>query len=343
MKHLFILSLLCISLSSKAQYKFYSDSNYNQIFTLLTGATPLVPGIVWDDPDFSAPLGFMFHMFNDSSDMIYNSENFSLGSQLSLHPVPFGTDSVISAIIPLGSDFVDRGTGSATSISPISYRTDGIAPNRIFKMEWRNAGFYDAFSAGDTDDSLDLQLWLYEGSDIVESRIGTVNFVSAPLTLWLSNDGPFIGIADTLNFTSTGITAAKGYFLSGAITNPLLDSFVVFGGVSGVIPGMIGNPVSGMVFRFIPYKKPNGNVGYETLVSYAKPSFNYFQEAHLLEIELFENSIASYDIISMNGSIIQQGKINQGKNKLDVSKLSSGVFMVRLKQNNQFYNYKFAK
>ncbi len=342
MKNISLLIVLFLSCTAQAQYKYYSDSAYNQTFSLLSGATQVIPGEVWDDPDFSAPIGFMFHMFNDSSDMIYNSENFSLGSQLSLHPVSVSIDTVISAIIPLGSDLVDRGTGTLTSISPITYRTDGVAPNRIFKMQWKNAGFYEPFGAGDTDDSLDFQLWLYEGSDMIESRFGTANLVSAPLDLWQSADGPFIGIVDTLIINMSGATAVKGYNFSGPITNPGLDSFVNLFATTGFFPGMIGNPSSGMVFRFIPKKKISGNVGYETLVSYAEPSFNYFQEAHLLEIELYEHRVATYDIISMNGSIIQQGKISQGKNKLDVSKLSSGVFMIRLKQNNQYYNYKFA-
>lgn len=341
MKNLVAIMLIIGSFSSEAQIKYYKDSSFNQSFNLLSGSTQLIPGVVWDDPDFSAPIGFMFHMFNDSSNTFYSSSDFGTGCQLTLHPVVFGADSVYSVIMALGSDLIDRGDGTSISQSAISYKTEGTAPNRIFKIEWKRAGFFNPFQSGDTDDSLDLQLWLYEGSNIIETRIGNANLVSTPIDLWESNDGPFIGIADTLAFSITGVNAVKGYNFKGPITNPSLDSFTNLGALTS-LPGMIGTPTSGMVFRFIPRTNNGVNVGYETIVTYVEPSFNYLKESQVMNIEYYQDSEASYEIVSSNGGIIQKGTLQKGKNKIQVNEMPSGLYILRMQMKQSSYHYKFT-
>lgn len=339
---LFIIACFIVH-QAQAQYKYYKDSSYTQSFSLLSGATDVIPGTIWDDNDFSAPIGFMFHMFQDSSTMIYNDEDISLGCQLSLHPIQPTDDTFYSVIMPLGSDLIDRGYNGTSSLSPISYKTDGVAPNRIFKMQWMSAGFYEPVTAGGSNvDSIDFQLWLYEGSDIIETRFGTMNLTAPELDLWQSADGPFIGIADTMFYSTIGIDAKKGYYFAGAIANPNIDSFTVFAGITSLL-GLSGSPVSGMVFRFIPKKEDGVVSSYQTEIQLSKPQCNYHPQREELSIQVFEQKKFTYEIITLLGNTVSAGHASYGKNYISTANLPKGIYVAKITNDKYVGTYKFSK
>jgi hypothetical protein len=75
------------------------------------------------------------------------------------------------ALINIGmfEDLCDRGIGTDTSQSPISWKIKHHWGGRILKIEWGNAGFFEDWSYhGICHRHLQFQLWLYEKDSRVE-------------------------------------------------------------------------------------------------------------------------------------------------------------------------------
>ncbi|WP_264565884.1 LamG-like jellyroll fold domain-containing protein [Flavobacterium sp. N3904] len=95
------------------------------------------------------------------------------------------------------------------------YVTTGVAPNRIFKLEW----YKEKWDYQNTGDVLSFQVWLYEGSNRIEY---IYNQGAAAVT----NGSATIGIYDansnylTLNSSGTNPTAQSGTFTSTIATKP---------------------------------------------------------------------------------------------------------------------------
>lgn len=71
--------------------------------------------------------------------------------------------------IGMFEDLCDRGIGTDTSQSPISWKMARRRGKRILKVEWVNAGYFEDWSyRGFCDRHLHFQLWLYEKDSRVE-------------------------------------------------------------------------------------------------------------------------------------------------------------------------------
>lgn len=107
-------------------------------------------------------------------------------------------------------------------ISKISYALEGETPNRIAKIQFKNAGF-----VGDEShiDKLNFQIWMHEDGKRVEVVFGPVQ--GSPMLALNGAYGPFIGIGNQ--------------FLRGTPQAPLLGSQDY---------GLNGMPQEGMVYRF---------------------------------------------------------------------------------------------
>jgi hypothetical protein len=339
-KLLLIIAVL-FTANTFAQSKFYKDSTFTQAFSLLSGSTSVNNGQYWDDPDYTIPIGFNFHFFKDSTTNLYMNSILGPGGVLSTKPIT-QTTTFASMIIASASDLQDKDTSTNSSFSPLSYVLTGVAPNRIFKMQWKNAGFYNPISNGVLNDSMDLQLWLHETTDRIDIRFGTVNLVSTFLDLYDGGTGPLVAIVDSFDLTS-GIPM-KNYSFKNQINNPTLDSITnIF--TTTPLPGMIGNPTSGMVFSFIPKKPTNGgSVGYSSIVSKVNNDILYFHQTQQVKIDIYNDiKNASYQIIDISGKIISQKSILKNKTLIDMSSFTNGMYIIQCKNNHESFNYKIVK
>ena len=134
-QHLLFLCFL-FAQSIHAQDFPYDFSVEQGVYTPLQNAISANNGMVWDDPSIEAPLGFDFQFFGQTASTLY----WYGGTAFNVFGLPANTTPLI---IAYGSDLIDRGYDVGISQSPISYKTEGSPGNRIFKMEWSNAGFYD--------------------------------------------------------------------------------------------------------------------------------------------------------------------------------------------------------
>ena len=290
----------------------------------------------WDAPDYAIPIGFMFHFFNDSTTNLYLTPEGGSDAVVNIHPLLFSTP-YNSCIIAHGSNFIDKDTSGVTSASPISYSLSGIAPSRIFKLEWKNAGFAFGVDA----DSINLQLWIYETSDIIEMRFGVGNYVSSITDLYNDAPGPWVGLADSIDRNASNISARMFYQLKGPVSSPTLDSSTVLDPLLPV--GMTGNPTSGSVYRFYPKVKTTGGVGYNTYSTIVSSEINYFSDRSELRIDIFSDDKFNFQVLDMNGNILFCDAIQKGRKIINTNNLASGIFILKLFSAKENIAFKFVR
>lgn len=222
----------------------------NDTYTPLTGGTNITGGLTWDDPSFNIPIGFPFTLFGNTIDSILLEglgATFTILDMASLMEVHF--------LLATHIDLIDRGVVAAGGVdmpgsqSPIVYTTVGTAPNRIFKMEWQNAGLYNEWGVfTTTNDFINLQYWLYEGSNNIEVRFGPASTGNgASYDIYDGQAGHWIGAAGAVNL-NTFIAEEGLYSLNGTAVNPTL-SFIDNFNFTNTPPTLTDSIPSGMVYR----------------------------------------------------------------------------------------------
>lgn len=336
-KLLFLFCLLSPSILF-AQYTFYKDSSYNQSFNLLSGSNSVNNGHFWDDTSVAIPIGFTFKLFSESTDTLYLSKYVGFGAYLNMHPVSSSTPFV-TGIIATGSDLQDRDTSGNGSFSPISYSLSGTSPSRVFKLEWKNAGFFKPIDAGTSwDDSLDLQLWLFEGNNNVEVHFGNGNYNSPAYDLYNGAQGPWVAIYDKAN---VNMNARIYYSFKDSVQSPTLDSFSNLSSLA-LPPGMIGNPVAGSVYRFSPIASAIGT-GYTIVNSVASNEVNYFNEKNELRIDIYNEDQFHYAIMDIQGHVLLNGAMSKGRKNISTTGLSKGMYILHLNSSNENNTFKFIR
>lgn len=197
----------------------YTFSVSTNSYSALSNAT-VVSSAGWQSFDMytDIPLGFTFTYWN---------ENYTSITMLA--------DGRISFSNFQGGENINLLTGEIsehkTLNSDISYITEGTAPDRIFKIQVQNAGF-----TNDATESayLNYQIWLYEGSNVLEFRHGSSGNISNSLYIL---GGPYYGL--------TNQEADSFYCLEGNSANPTL----LFNSPPQVVTSF---PSSGLTYVFTP-------------------------------------------------------------------------------------------
>jgi hypothetical protein len=206
------------------------------------------------------------------------------------------------------AELVERTTGGASNIS---IAITGTAPNRIYKVQTKNAGFESDASG---TEYANVQLWLYEGSNVVEIHFGASN---ASAATYNPLPGPTVGLfKDQTAFVS----------LSGPAANPSASS-------SMASLGITGTPTSGQVYRFAPVVAGLNDISNNLSgMIYPNPSTGTinFKSA-------FDISSGTFEIVNSLGQMVYQNKLDAVKNETQQinAQLSPGIYFVRLSANGQ--------
>lgn len=287
------------------QFETYFLSKSNEAYQFLTDDIPLSNGRVWDDPSFVVPIGFEFQLFESTVDSLYFLPGF--GGMLTTKPnFMLEYDKSISVF---DLDLIDRGFFNDTSLSPISYKVEGNVGSRIFKLQWKNAGFYGEYeSFGTLNDSVNFQLWLYEGTNHIQVRIGPRR-VSNPQANYQGETGAIVGL-----LKKNTNAKDEGFFAQGPSNNPS----IVFERAA-----LTGTPVNGVVYTF-SYRALNvnqpGGLHMNMLQVYPNPG------KQLLFINSQYLGLLPYQLVDLSGKVILQGSLQAGANQLDLAQLSAGVY-----------------
>lgn len=261
-RYTFFLLTFCSILNLSSQELPYTlVPNTSVEYAPLTNATALDTDGPWDDPQLEIPIGFEVALFGDLFDTFYL--NGFVGGFL----MSDATESPV--IVPYGEDLTDRGYGTDQSLSPIVYKVDGTAPNRIFKIEWQNAGFFNEVINGSSESFVNFQLWIYETSGIIEFCYGPSNIASNDI--FDTGSGPSVGFLQSANLSTLEIE--NGWFLTGEASAPEISPTAAD---PVTLIGLNQTPASGQLYNFQPL-----NVS------------AVHQEELAVEIELYPNPVVN--------------------------------------------------
>ncbi len=267
--------MLLTSVFANAQR--YEFTELSEEYTNLEMSEELTVGAdaIWDDPQFVVPIGFEFTLMDSVVNHVIISEERE-GSEVYLtsNPEDSGLDRPYISVY--GNDLIDLGDYDEVHLPPISFLTEGAIENRIFKLEWENftlTTFSEEESVEDRQQG-NIQLWLYENSNVVEIHNGVSSFTTTAYDL----GGPQIGIG----------------YLSGE--DEILESFHIFVGEVDALTldyGTIeidfvddgkpfsGVPADGAVYRFSPLEEISGVDEFadehSALIIYPNPTKNQIQ------------------------------------------------------------------
>lgn len=285
----------------------YTFNLQTAAYTPLTGAISLNNNTIWDDPSFTIPMPFGFTVQGEQVDSLLLD---GLGGNL----VGIRNGSAIVTIVaPFDADLIDRGYDSSISLSPISYRVDGSAGNRILKVEWKEAGSFAEYadSGGVLSMYISFQAWIYEGSNIIEYRYGA-NTINNPVLFYDGENGAFIGTAIV-----DGASAIPN-LLNGSAASPTL---------SLTLSAINGTPASGTVYRFTPIGG-SSSVSENSLAQKISAWPNPVTD--VLNLELKNEQQARIALYNLQGQKVKQQLLTESRSSLDLSDLPAGAYLIRM-------------
>jgi len=310
MKKTTLILLLLLSLSIQAQN--YTFSNLTGTYSNLTGTTSISNGEIWDDPEYDLVLPFQF-VINGVSNSNFKVYDSTIVLQTG--------GPIYQVIAPLGNDLIDRGDGGTTSLSPISYKIDGAVGSRIAKIEFQNCGSFD-------DDTLamfvNFQIWLYEGSNIIELRYGPSS-VTDDFIFYGTDTGAIIGFAGS----DIDDNLSNTHLLTGLASNPTLSTDNSFVNVTGT-------PAPNTIYRFTPTSLNNSEINSSLVTLYPNPFNDY------VVIEGLKSNF-SYDIYNVSGKLIQSNQDATSGTVIDTKSFESGIYILKIVSENESIVKKIIK
>jgi hypothetical protein len=202
----------------------------------------------------------------------------------------------------MGDDLSSRGA----NMSEVSYKVEGTSPNRIFKLQFFNTSLKS--SAPLINDSINIQVWIYETSNIIEFRYGAG---TVGVDDW-SDAGPFTALLNPVNPTPP----TSFMFIEGSTTNPTVNTNDANNATS-----LMGLPASGTIYRFTPSQFKSG-------INSTSVKINVIQNKISLPANV---EVKQINIINMNGQVVQTGA---NAESIDLSSLPHGVYMVNVQTND---------
>ncbi len=273
----------------------------------------------WDDPEFSVPLGFTFSFLGNE---IESLDQIGLGSLM------FGMASsqapLFCGLMPVGFDLADRGiAGEAPSL--IRYQTTGNPGDRVFAIEWFNAGLYEEIFESDTVpvSSLNFQIWLYENDYSIEYRFGSM--------MYPAFDPVFDSQIITSIFLDYNFSSNQGNILT-LSGHPAFCFLENINSSEDLGLYSLSYYVNAMVYRFEPTSTPF-NVDDNNLVSYSiypNPSSNKLT-IEFGNLKGVETKIQLYDSSS---KLVFETQSNSTI-MIDVSGFSKGLYSLELSTDEQ--------
>ncbi|WP_026452619.1 T9SS type A sorting domain-containing protein [Aequorivita capsosiphonis] len=308
-----------VLINAQSVYEFQTE---NIAYQNLVESTSLNNGDVWDDPAYTISLGFDFILGGITYNTIYFPAD-GLGAELTTFPaLEFGTTAVI---VPIGQDMVDLGETTGVSLSPISYKIEGSAGNKILKIQWSNAGFYDDSFASDF---MNFQVWFFEGSNVIEFHYGSSQ-IDNPFESYEEEAGPMVAFAPLFN-NDDSVFIQNAYLLTGDPANP---SVVILEGDDNAEGSLNGNIPTGTVYRFTPESLSTEDYSKADFQIYPNPTSDY------LNIRTQSNDF-TFRIYNALGQKTNTTKV---ENEIDVSNLSNGIYFIRIESETGSTTKKFIK
>jgi hypothetical protein len=305
-----ILCTACLLFGLVAYGQSYVFSTFTAGYSELTDPTVFTDEEEWDDPTISINMPFDFQIGNTDIPVLLQ---IGYGAEWG------GLTGLTGSIFGYYPDLIAAPGGKGSSISEIGWKTEGAAGNRILKIQYKDAAFYNEVAGiGTADNWINFQIWLYEADNAIEFRFGTSNILDADL-VYDDLPGPPIYIAGDINLTNGNLSF--GHILTGNPASPELESLSNYDDVGGE-QSLNGTPASGRVYRFAP-----GTVGVNQVQAENFSIYPTLAE-NVITLRGDINPGAAYHIFSLDGRILNAGVLSS--NTLDVSSLASGTYLLQI-------------
>lgn len=325
-KLLLTLTTLLGIINVQAQSGYTFSYSTGATYTSLTAGTNISAGVIWDDENWAIPMGFNLNIGGTTmSDFIIFNNEF----------MP-ATDSAgsVNCFIPLsGTDWADRGLLSGTPSSPIRYQVSGTTPNRIFKLEYFNAGFSDEYTDFHTmNDSVNYQVWIYETTGVVEYHYGD-SYESHSGAAYIFG-GPLSGYMKNVDLDLLTVDMAYG-----VKNNPVAPDFDSSSTLFS-LPSLNSIPPKGTVYRYTPVSGGTG-IGDPALAAQFQV---YPSRANTtVQVRNSNNLQGTIAIYTITGSLLQHDIPLQANNTINVSNLSPALYLLRVNTPSGTAVYRFTK
>ena len=312
-----LVVLLNISAKALAPFRYTFKDTTVSYTPLPANATSVNGTHIWDEEIFINSMPFTWVLDSTNQLTKCNLFLYSSGVYNNLNS-SFLTGFTFGLV-----DLPDRGNiDSVASRSSIRYLVTGATPNRIFKLEIANAGFYTELDLyGTLNDSVNLQLWIYEGSNVVEIHYGSsqISHFNDYFDLGNGSSSVIIGLLHQISQTSQSGTF---YYLTGAPASISVQSVSFPNTPSN---GLAAWPANGKVFRFTPKVKP-ASISDLTALGNVKVYPNPASTSLHLEGVAAGTKATMY---SMLGQPVLQTVVT-GNQTLDIATLPAGVYKLVL-------------
>jgi hypothetical protein len=205
------------------------------------------------------------------------------------------------------------------AVSPISYQLEGPPGNAVFKLEWKNVGFYGEWNATNSYyNTTNFQLWIYQNTGVIEFRYGP-NTIKSGSVLHFFGTGPLVLLGQNVAFDGSGWEGL--WALGGDPQNPTITPIP-----SGQQPlaeqSLTGEPESGTVYRFAPVV-----IGTQETLPIIQLSVWPSPANRELNITTLRG--ANYSIYNMQGQIMWSHTASSTQMQIDISSWPAGSYSVK--------------
>lgn len=305
-KNYILLVLFLMILQTNAQ-SFYTLTTTIDKYSDLLNPISINNGQVWEGGSFNDPIPVPFPI-NIAGESVDNFA-FNYGSFL------FSNNQELYNLQPTGIFVKDKSLQPDVSISSLNYQIDGEAGSRILKIEVKNAGSVTEFEVNGTHNLfINFQIWIYEGTDVIEFRYGASNIDATAMAMLDPNNPLLLGIATYTTYNCF----VYGNLADPTFIEPSLDEY--WGDYR-----ITSYPVERTVYRFTP----NTTAGTD---DFNKTQFRMYPNpvTSILSISLEKMDVSDYTITDMTGKMIRKGNFKALENTLQIEDLTSGVYFIRI-------------
>lgn len=341
----YILNIFIILISTNvfAQTTISYDFNSStKTYVRLENATLAVEANETWEPfyiEYGAESEFAYDLFGEECQGFFNflSPNLLVGGLFDSYSYDY--DALLPFIIPTALQFQNRANITGNDPSLIQYTTEGETGSRIFKMEFANAGFYLEADALQTMDIFsNVQIWVYETTNCIEFHYGP-NSITNEALLLDGDPGHVVGLV-----ASTGDQFSTGDFtysmsLRGDPANPT-ENELENGNSYDDASYLTSHPADGQVYTFCPDASPVNTR--QTSIDLDWSIYpNPVEET--MTINTQDITDGSYQILSIDGKLITEGKINFNQQNINVQNYAPGHYLTKVSTNEGFNVKRFFK
>ena len=293
-----LLIFLSVFMSAQAQLDYFLTYS-NSTYTELTGATD-VSVDAWTNAS-TRSLPFTFKYFGLNYTNLYITFDGVYFSDTGNDYIFYGTDNF-------------RPKGNIPTESPISFLVTGSSPNRIFKVQYKNVS--EATVGGSYVYSINNQIWLYEGTNVIEYHFGNSSITDPKFTPF------YIGIIDGDNVPYLGIENTSAAPTLVRVTN------------TGSPKGIPTYPGNGQVYTLTPKRT---SVTPENIVPYT-----FVQGANTFAVQC--NEEYKLKVLDINGRDLSNYlKFDIISGKYSLSGCASGMYILNIEVGNQIFTEKILQ